>query len=429
MNAARPKVAIVGTGISGMAAAYFLHRTADITVFEKDFRPGGHANTVDVTEAGAKIPVDTGFIVYNRHTYPYFCKLMEELGVETEDSNMSFSVKGRVSGLEYCGTSFGTLFAQKRNFLRPWFYRLLLEIVRFNRAGNRLLRDGVHLEHSLGRYLTERGYSSRFVKYYVIPMGAAIWSTPARQMTEFPLHAFLRFLSNHGMLGVTTHFQWRTIRGGSREYVRKITAPYADRILYKSTVRSVRRASAEEGGGAGPKISIALEDGRTFGFDHVVMATHADDTLRLLADASAAERDILSLFAYQPNRAVLHSDAGVLPARAGAHAAWNYEVDEGDPDPAPRLHYSMNRLQNLASQKPYIVSLNPAPGDSLASVHYEKDYEHPLYSIEGIRRQREITALNGTNGTYFCGAYCGYGFHEDGLRSAVEVARHFGVDF
>ena len=420
----RPRIAVIGTGISGMAAAYLLNKVADITVFEKEGRPGGHANTVDVEESGKKIPIDTGFIVYNQHTYPYFCKLMDELGVETMDSNMSFSVKGRTTGFEYCGTSFSTLFAQKRNFLRPWFYRLLLEVVSFNKAGNKILRDGSHLDYSLGRYLTERGYSDRFIQYYVIPMGAAIWSTPARKMTEFPLHAFLRFLSNHGMLGVTTHFQWRTVRGGSREYVRKIIADFADRILYNSTVRSVRRESTETDG-----VTVTLEDGRVFAFDKVIMATHADDTLRLLGDATSEERDLLSLFAYQPNRAVLHSDPSVLPARAAAHAAWNYEVDEADSDPAPRLHYLMNRLQNLPSQKPYIVSLNPAPGEALANTHYVKDYEHPLYSIEGVARQKEVLTLNGKNNTYFCGAWCGYGFHEDGLRSAVEVAKHFGVDF
>jgi predicted NAD/FAD-binding protein len=426
MPSSRPKsevqrVAIIGTGISGMAAAYFLNRVAEVTVFEKEGRPGGHANTVDVSEDGRKIPIDTGFIVYNRHTYPYFCKLMEELGVETQDSNMSFSVKGRMSGLEYCGTGFKTIFAQKRNFLRPWFYKMLLEIVRFNREGNRMLQAGTRTGHSLGQYLEEGRYSRPFIDYYVIPMGAAIWSTPASRMTEFPLHAFLRFLSNHGMLGVTTHFQWRTVRGGSREYVRKITAPYADRILYDSAVRSVTRDPEA--------VRVRLENGKTFSFDQVVLATHADDTLRLLADASAGEKGLLSLFAYQPNRVELHSDAGVLPARVAAHAAWNYEVDEGDPDPAPRLHYSMNRLQNLPSSKPYVVTLNPAPGAPAADVHYSKEYEHPLYSIEGIRRQQEIIALNGTNRTYFCGAYCGYGFHEDGLRSAVEVARHFGVEF
>jgi len=416
-----PRVAIIGTGISGMAAAYFLNRVADITVFEKDSRPGGHANTVEVTEGDRKIPVDTGFIVYNRHTYPYFCKLMEELGVETMDSNMSFSVRGRTTGFEYCGTGFSTLFAQKRNFLRPWFYRLLLEVVRFNRAGNKILAEGTLLDYSLGRYLKEKGYSERFIRYYVIPMGAAIWSTPARRMTEFPLHAFLRFLSNHGMLGVTTHFQWRTIRGGSREYVKRLTASFAGRVRYNSAVRAVHR----EANG----VSVILESGEALSFDKVVMATHADDTLKILADATLQEKDLLSLYAYQPNRAVLHSDRTVLPVRAAAHAAWNYEVDEADPDPAPRLHYSMNRLQTLPSEKAYLVSLNPAAGESLQSVHYVKDYEHPLYSIEGIRRQKEIRELNGANHTYFCGAYCGYGFHEDGLRSAVEVARHFGVDF
>lgn len=427
MPAARPTVAVIGTGISGMAAAWLLSRVADVTVFEKEDRPGGHANTVDVEEGrdeksgGRKIPIDTGFIVYNRVTYPLFCKLLDELGVETMESDMSFSVKGVPSGFEYCGTGFWTLFAQKRNFLRPRFYKLLLEIMRFNREGNRILRANTHLGASLGEHLRERGYSRMFTDYYVLPMGAAIWSTPVDKMLEFPLYAFLRFLANHGMLGVTTHFQWRTIRGGSREYVKKITAPYRDRIRYGSAVRSVRRT--------GSGVEVALEGGDSFAFDRVVMATHADITLRLLADATAKEKSLLSLFAYQPNLAVLHSDPAVLPRRAAAHAAWNYEVEESAARPAPRLHYLMNKLQGIASRLPYIVSLNPPAGENLRKVHYQKEYEHPLYSVEGVRRQREIDALNGENNTYFCGAWCGYGFHEDGLRSAVEVAKHFGVAF
>ncbi len=417
----RPKIAIVGTGISGMAAAYFLNRVADVTVFEKESRPGGHANTVDVNEDGSRLPVDTGFIVYNRHTYPYFCKLLEELGVETQDSNMSFSVKGKVSGFEYCGSSLKTLFAQKRNLLRPWFYKMIAEILRFNKEGNRILKEGTHRDYSLGHYLTERGYSDKFRDYYVLPMGAAIWSTPTLKMLEFPLHSFLLFLANHGMLGFTTHFQWRTVTGGSREYVKKLTASYRDRILYNSGVRSVLR---RENG-----VQITTEDGRVFDFDSVVMATHADITLRLLQDSTDKERDLLSLFRYQPNRAVLHSNSNALPRRPSAWAAWNYEVDEAAADPTPCLHYSMNRLQSLKSEKPYIVTLNPLPEALFPEIHYEAEYEHPLYNVESMARQREIDGLNGENRTYFCGAYCGYGFHEDGLRSAVTVARHFGVEF
>jgi predicted NAD/FAD-binding protein len=418
------RVAVIGTGIAGMAAAWLISRKAEVTVFEREDRPGGHANTVDVAEDGGPIPVDTGFIVYNQRTYPLFCRLLDELGVATRASDMSFSVRavgGKVPGFEYCGTGWGGVFAQKRNLLRPWFYRMLIEIARFNRAGNRILRDGSRRDWSLGRHLEAEGHSARFRDYYVLPMGAAIWSTPVSGMLEFPLHAFLRFLSNHGMLGITTHFQWRTIAGGSREYVKKITAPYRDRILCNAAVKSVTRDS----NGA----AVTLEDGRAFRFDRVVMATHADITLRLLADATERERDLLSLFAYQSNRAVLHGDAGVLPRRPAAHAAWNYEVDQGEPDPAPRLHYLMNRLQGLVSKRPLIVSLNPAPESPLAHVHYEKVYEHPLYGIEAMRRQGEIADLNGVNRTYFCGAWCGYGFHEDGLRSAVEVARHFGIHF
>jgi predicted NAD/FAD-binding protein len=298
---------------------------------------------------------------------------------------------------------------------------MILEILRFNREGRRILKEGTHGDYSLGRYLTEQKYSRKFKDYYVLPMGAAIWSTPTVKMLEFPLHSFLLFLANHGMLGVTTHFQWRTISGGSREYVKKLTAPYRDRILYNSGVRSVlRRASG---------IQIITEDGRSFDFDSVVMATHADITLRLLQDSSEREKNLLSLFKYQPNQAVLHSSSGVLPKNPLAWAAWNYEVDEGASDPNPCLHYSMNRLQNLKSSRPYIVTLNPFPETSFSGIHYQAEYEHPLFNMEGMERQWEIDVLNGTNHTYFCGAYCGYGFHEDGLRSAVAVARHFGVEF
>jgi predicted NAD/FAD-binding protein len=421
VDSLRPKVAIVGTGISGMSAAYFLNRVADITVFEKEGRPGGHANTVDVEDNGRRLPVDTGFIVYNRHTYPHFCKLLDELGVETEDSNMSFSVKGTRSGFEYCGTNLRTLFAQKRNLLKPWFYAMILEILRFNREGRKVLRENLYETHSLGRYLSEGNYSRKFRDYYILPMGAAIWSTPTAQMLDFPLHSFLAFLANHGMLGVDTHFQWRTIRGGSREYVKKLTESYRDRILYNSAVRIVRRRE--------DRVQITLEDGRVFEFDQVVMATHADITLRMLEDADHRERELLSLFAYQANLAVLHSNPGVMPRRRKAWAAWNYEVDEGSTGAGPCLHYHMNRLQNITSDRPYIVTLNPSEDASLSGIHYQAEYEHPLYSIEGLRRQQEIDGLNGTRRTYFCGAYCGYGFHEDGLRSAVAVARHFGVEF
>jgi predicted NAD/FAD-binding protein len=422
-TAPRPRVGIIGSGISGMAAAYLLNRVADVTVLEKDGRPGGHANTVDVEEAGRKLPVDTGFIVYNRHTYPLFCKLLEELKVESRDSDMSFSVKAKVSGLEYCGTNLATIFAQRKNLLKPWFYRMLWDIIRFNKAGHRILKEGTHGEWSLGRYLDEEGYGRRFREYYVLPMGAAIWSTPPARMLEFPLHSFLLFLANHGMLGVDTHFQWRTIAGGSREYVKKLIAPFKDRILYNAGARAVRRENG--------KVKVELEDGRNLEFDKVVMATHADITLKLLADARAEEKELLSLYAYQPNEAVLHSRREVLPERTGAWAAWNYEIDERALGGAPCLHYHMNRLQGLPSEREYIVTLNPTGELPLPDAHYRTVYEHPLYSVEGMGRQKEIQDLNGRDGNqvFFCGAYCGFGFHEDGLRSAVAVAKRFGVEF
>jgi uncharacterized protein len=420
-GASRPRIAIIGSGISGMASAYFLNRVADVTVFEREARPGGHANTVDVEEEGRRLPVDTGFIVYNQHTYPYFCKLLEELRVETRESDMSFSVKGTVSGFEYCGTNLATIFAQRRNLLRPWFYRMLWEIFRFNAEGHRILAARSHAGHTLGRYLDERGYSAKFREYYILPMGAAIWSTPTAKMLDFPLHSFLLFLANHGMLGVTTNFKWRTIEGGSREYVKKLIAPFRDRIRYGSDVAAVYR------GKDGARVVLA--DGQGFDFDNVVMATHADITLKLLKDATPKERELLSLYAYQGNDAVLHSSSAVLPKRPEAWAAWNYEVDESALNAAPCLHYHMNRLQGIPSEREYIVTLNPANPGPLPDEHFRIRYEHPLYSQEGMNRQNEIDGLNGTNRTYFCGAYCGYGFHEDGLRSAVTVARHFGIDF
>jgi uncharacterized protein len=420
-EAPRARIAVIGTGISGMAAAYFLNRIADITVFEKEGRPGGHANTVDVVEEGRKLPIDTGFIVYNQRTYPYFCKLMEELKVETQESDMSFSVKGTQSGFEYCGTNLATVFAQKRNLLRPWFYRMLWDIFRFNRQGHAILKARSHAGHTLGGFLRENGYSDKFREYYVLPMGAAIWSTPTAKMLDFPLHSFLLFLANHGMLGVTTNFKWRTITGGSREYVKKITAPFKDRIRYDSDVVGVSRG--EDGA------RVTLADGRSFIFDKVVMATHADITLKILRDASAEEKELLSLYAYQGNDAVLHSSKAVLPKRPEAWAAWNYEVDESALNTAPCLHYHMNRLQGIPSKREYIVTLNPATQGPIPDEHFRIRYDHPLYNSEGMARQKEIDSLNGANRTYFCGAYCGYGFHEDGLRSAVTVARHFGVEF
>lgn len=356
----RPRVGIIGSGISGMAAAYLLNRVADITVLEKDVRPGGHANTVDVEETERKP--------------------LEELGVKSRDSDMSFSVKAKVSGLEYCGTSLGTIFAQRKNLFKPWFYRMLWDILRFNRTGNRILTEASHGEWSLGRYLDEEGYGRRFREYYVLPMGAAIWSTPPAQMLDFPLRSFLLFLANHGMLGVDPHFQWRTISGGSREYVKKLMAPFQDKVQYRSGARSVRHDGA--------KVKVELEDGRNLEFDKVVMATHADITLKILSDARALGG-------------------------------------------APCLHYHMNRLQGLASEREYLVSLNPADDLPRPDAHYRTLYEHPLYSVEGMGRQKEIEDLNGRDGNqvFICGANCEYGFHEDGLRFAVAVAKRFGVDF
>ncbi|KQV90381.1 NADH-ubiquinone oxidoreductase subunit 6 [Massilia sp. Root351] len=430
------KIAVVGAGIAGLACAHRLAQQGqDVTLYEGGGWFGGHSNTVDVTLDGVTHGVDTGFLVYNNATYPHLTRLFADLGVETAGTDMSFSVKlplGEGEGqLEWAGASLATVFAQRRNLLRPAFLGMLRDILRFNRAATALataLADGGTpgsglsaatgtAKLSLGHYLDLHRYGQAFRDWYLLPMAACIWSCPTGQMLEFPLASFVRFCHNHGLLQVSGRPQWRTVKGGSREYVRRMLEGIPQRRL-NTPVRSLRRSAA---GGA---LSVALcTDGGTELFDEVVLACHSDQALALLERPSRAEREVLGAIGYQPNRAVLHTDSSCLPARRKAWSAWNYQggVDELG-TPRVCVHYLLNMLQPLPFTTPVMVSLNPvgepAPGSVLASF----DYAHPVFDQRAVAAQARLAALQGEGHVWFAGAWTGYGFHEDGLKSGLQAA-------
>jgi predicted NAD/FAD-binding protein len=415
------KIAIIGTGISGMVVAYLLHRDHEITVFEAADYIGGHTNTIDVQLDGQSYAVDTGFIVFNDWTYPNFIALLKKLGVETQASDMSFSVKCEQTGLEYNGTSMNTLFAQRRNLLRPSFYRMIRDILRFNRESVELLSQP-EPGPSLGAYLEANRYSSEFINHYIVPMGAAIWSADHATMWGFPARYLVQFFKNHGMLSVNDRPAWRVIKGGSQRYMEKLIAPFRDRIQLNTPVESVVRHS--------DSVEIRLmqgSGGRTMRFDHVIIAAHSNQALSMLADPSPTEREILGAIPYQDNEAVLHTDASLLPRRKLAWAAWNYHLLPNQPDRAV-VTYHMNRLQNLSAPHEFCVTLNHTDAIDPAKVLRRITYHHPVYSPEAVAAQRRHGEVNGVNRTSYCGAYWGFGFHEDGVKSALAVCRPFGKD-
>jgi predicted NAD/FAD-binding protein len=413
------RIAIVGSGIAGLTAAHHLHQQHQITLFEASGHVGGHVHTHDVELGGAEYRIDTGFIVFNRRTYPHFTALLAELGVASQKSDMSFSVSCGASGLEYNGTSLNALFAQRENLLRPGFWGMLRDILRFNREAPRLLH-GDGQEISLGDYLDANRYGRLFRDYYILPMGAAIWSTDPLGMLGFPARFFVRFLHNHGLLSVTDRPEWRVVQGGSKAYVESLVVPFRDQIRLDSPVERITRHEGYN--------SVYTRSAGAERFDAVFLACHSDQALALLADPSSAEREVLSAIPYQPNEAVLHTDTRLLPRRRLAWAAWNYLMPEG-PGRRLALTYDMNVLQGLDAPETFCVTLNASERIDPARVIARMTYHHPLFTPEGTAAQARHREIDGTRRTYYCGAWWRYGFHEDGLVSALDALEHFRQDF
>lgn len=411
------KLAIVGTGIAGMTSAHLLHQAHDLTIFEAGEHIGGHTNTVDVELEGTTYAVDTGFIVFNEWTYPNFIALLDHLGVASQSSDMSFSVRCEETGLEYNGTSLNSLFAQRCNLLRPSFYRMIRDILRFNRESLELL-DQPGPGPSLGTYLEQNRYSQPFIRNYIVPMGGAIWSAGHATMWEFPARYLVQFFKNHGMLSVDARPTWRVITGGSQRYVEQLVRPFRDRIRLQSPVESISRyPDRVEVRGRGQRGAYQTE-----GFDGVLLACHSDQALALLADPSPLEKEILGAIRYQPNEAVLHTDRSLLPRRRLAWAAWNYHLSSNPPDHA-LVTYHMNRLQGLTAPCELCVTLNYTAAIDPAKILKRITYHHPVFSPEAIAAQQRHGEINGNRRTFYCGAYWGFGFHEDGVKSAMTACR------
>lgn len=411
------RVAIVGAGVSGLAAAARLHPRHEISVFEQDTRLGGHAHTVDVEVGGAKIAVDTGFIVFNRGNYPRFSALLDGLGVAAHPSNMSFSVAVAASGWEYNATDLRGLFAQRRNLLRPAFWGMLRDVFRFFRHARIFLAEPARPEGewTLGRFLEEGGYGQAFVESHLLPMCASLWSADALQVRELPARFVCQFFDNHGFLQAGNRPPWLTVTGGSRRYVELLAAPFRDRIRLGHGVRSLRRA------GAGIELQPAA--GPVERFDRVILAVHADLALRLLADAQPLEREILGAISFQDNDAVLHTDEALMPRRRAAWAAWNFHVAAaGASDGRAQVTYWMNRLQGFHSAQPVLLTLNRAQEIRPERVLGRYRYAHPVFNLAAASAQKRRTEISGQGGLHFCGAYWGYGFHEDGVRSGQAAA-------
>lgn len=411
------RVAVVGSGISGLSAAWLLSRKLNVTLYESDTRLGGHSNTVMVPTADGVVPVDTGFIVYNERNYPNLVALFGEIGVPTASSNMSFAASLEGGKLEYSGSGLNGLIGQRGNVVRPRFWRMMRDILRFYReAPSLLVRADLH-GVSLGEYLDRNDYAPAFVEDHLLPMGAAIWSTTAREMRAYPLLAFVRFFASHGLLSLADRPKWRTVLGGSREYVKRLSASLQDGIRLGSEVARISREGAN--------VTITDTKGNADTFTDVVIATHADQALRLLSDPDHEERGLLGSFRYTDNVAVLHSDENLMPQRKRVWSSWNYigEGKDNDSDTQPLcVTYWMNRLQNLDKRHQLFVTLNPTRPIASSKVIGRYSYTHPLFDQRALDAQQQLWRLQGRRNTWYCGAYFGFGFHEDGLQSGLAAA-------
>ncbi len=402
-------IAIVGSGIAGLYSAHLLHPHHDITVFEAGAYAGGHTNTVDADFGAVTVPVDTGFIVHNDRNYPLFEALMQELGVATQDSEMSFSMSCDLSGLEYCGSDLNTLFAQRRNLLSPRFLKMLADIVRFNRLSDTLL--AAPAGQNLAGFLDEHGFAGPVIDDYLLPMAAAIWSSDPAEILDFPAAYFGHFFDNHGLLSISNRPQWKTLPGGSRTYVDALTRPFADRIRLNSPVQRITRSADEV------TLTSAAGEER---FDAVIIACHSDQALAMLGDPTAEERDILGAIPFQENETILHTDISLMPDNRRAWAAWNYHRFETDAREVC-VTYDMTLLQHLQAPERLLVSLNATSRINPERVLRRIIYHHPVYNTASVAARARRDEISGSRNTFYCGAYWGYGFHEDGMRSAAEA--------
>lgn len=410
------RIAIIGAGISGMVAAYLLCREHEIVVYEANDYVGGHTHTIDVDVEGRRYPVDTGFIVFNERTYPNFIKLLRQLGVSWQPSKMSFSVRCGKTGLEYSPTSPNALFAQRRNLFRPAFVRMILEIFRFRKASEDLIKSRDD-EMTLGAYLQTKGYSKWFRQYFIIPMGSAIWSADPTLFQDFPARYFATFFHNHGFLQVRNQPQWLVIQGGSKQYVEKLIDPFRDRIHLQCPVQSISRRKTH--------VEVRLHDGDIDHFDQCIIAAHSNQALSMIADPTDTERAVLSAIPYQENLTVLHTDSSMMPRHRSCWAGWNSFIPK-ESRHAVMLTYNMNILQSLQAPLDFCVTLNQEYIIDPGKIIQKTTYHHPVYTSRGRAAQKRFREISGKNRIHFCGAYWGYGFHEDGVKSALAVCESFG---
>lgn len=408
------RIAVIGSGISGLACAHYLHDKHQVEVFEAASRIGGHTATVDVALGGKRYAIDTGFIVYNDWTYPNFMALMDSIGVPGKPSEMSFAVSDRISGLEYAGSSLNTLFAQRRNLVSPRFWGMVRDILRFNRQAPQHLESGLaEPDMTLGEYLRRQRYGEAFIRQYLVPMGSAIWSADTPAMLDFPLQFFIRFFRNHGLLNIFNRPQWHVIEGGSRQYLAPLCQGFAENIHLDSPVHEVRRLQGQ--------VEIQWGKGRSDMFDQVVFACHSNQALAVLRDPLEAEREILGALPYQDNEVILHTDIRLLPRNRSSWSSWNYQINSEQQRAV--VTYNMNILQGIEAPETFCVTLNHTEAINPNKILGRFNYAHPVFSLPGVQAQQRWGEINGSNATWYCGAYWHNGFHEDGVTSALRVAQ------
>lgn len=408
------KLAIIGTGIAGMGCGHLLKDKYDLTLFEQNDYIGGHTNTISVDEDGTHVHMDTGFMVFNYVTYPYLCKLFDEIKAPVKKTSMSFSVQHIPSGLEYCGSGLNGLFAQRKNIFNWRHIKMLREIARFNRECVKILDNEKYRNYSVSEYIREFGYGEDMLWKYLIPMSSAVWSTPMELILEFPIVTLVRFFHNHGFLGLDTQHQWYTLDGGSESYKKILITPFRDRIIIGNGAKFVRRMNN--------KAVVVTRDGTEHGFDKVIIAAHGDEALGMLEQPTGEEYRLLSCFKYHENIAVVHTDVSVMPKNRSTWSSWNYRIEERNGQQVPTTIYWMNSLQRVSQKKNYFVSINPLEGSiDLSKQLRSIVYTHPLFDVPAMKAQEELPRLNQSGPVYFCGSYFRYGFHEDAYMSAVEL--------